>query len=112
MLESSVRRTTRGQSARDGHKIQPIADLLSRPHKHVKKTSKIPMATKRISMTSSAIDIQEASSSSGFAATEATTPEVPIETMQAIGHILEIDQALLTADKLKASPNADSPATP
>jgi hypothetical protein len=92
MVVPANRRFTRSQLALDGHRAPPTPGLPAKRRRRAKKSAEVAEA---------AVAPQ--------GSTGQANPSIPIGTLQHIGHMLDIDEAELTVEKLMADPKNDVP---
>ncbi|KAM0844874.1 hypothetical protein ACQ4PT_056795 [Festuca glaucescens] len=97
LVDTSVRRRTRGVAAKEGYRVPPITDIAPKPRKRSRKAALVAHAGQQ----------GEASSSKGATTEPSSAPRIPVATLQKIGDMLGIDQSLLTVDNLTAMPKHD-----
>jgi hypothetical protein len=92
MVVPANRRFTRSQLALDGHRAPPTPGLPAKRRRRAKKSAEVAVA---------AVAPQ--------GSTGQANPSIPIGTLQHIGHMLDIDEAELTVEKLMADPKDVAP---
>jgi hypothetical protein len=107
LVEDGPRRFTRGSAAKEGYRVPPITDIAPKSRKRARKST--PAVRGDITQVNAAADGSSTADASGSG--HSTTPQIPIQTLQHIGQILEIEPGLLTTDKLTAVSGADHPST-
>jgi hypothetical protein len=107
LVEDGPRRFTRGSAAKEGYRVPPITDIAPKSRKRARKST--PAVRGDITQVNAAADGSSTADVSGSG--HSTTPQIPIQTLQHIGQILEIEPGLLTTDKLTTVSGADHPST-
>ncbi|KAM0895711.1 hypothetical protein ACQ4PT_023665 [Festuca glaucescens] len=98
LVDTSIRRRTRGAAAKKGYRVPPITDIAPKPCKRSRKAAPVASAGQQGAAHSKRM---------GTASEPSSTPRIPVATLQKIGDMLGIDQSLLTVDKLTAVPKQD-----
>jgi hypothetical protein len=102
LVEEGPRRFTRGSAAKEGYRVPPITDIAPKSRKRARKS--IPAVRGDLAHAADGSSTADASGTG-----HSTTPQIPIQTLQHIGQILEIEPGLLTTDKLTAVSGDDHP---
>ena len=100
VVESTVRRCTRSLAKKDGFREGNLFELASPPKKKRPRTKPLSVAHQPMIEEEAHQEIPEAQNS------DHVIPPTPIRVMQQIGADLEIEEELLTKEKLEAVPSA------
>ena len=100
VVESTVRRCTRSLAKKDGFRAGNLFELTSPPKKKRPRTKPLPVAHHPRLEEEAQQEIRQAQHS------DLVIPPTPIRVMQQIGADLEIEEDLLTKEKLEAAPSA------
>ena len=100
VVESSVKRCTRSLAKKDGFRAGNLFELASPPKNKRPRAKPLALAQQQRTTNEAHQEIPEAQQS------DTSIPPTPIRVIQQIGVDLEIEEGLLTKDKLEAGPSA------